>query len=296
MFNSGTNIIVAASSLAKNKSGPRVGSSGFVSESYNMPPPKYMGKELSVLFIPQRVIFTNFGFGTKLRIEEKIIIGILPIPPVNKNFNEEIDKLFTKIYSGDLYHQKWQDVIMNVYNWKCKPICFIVPHTNQKCLINGKDVIFIAWVKTVLKSRYMCAILSEVLSKNSNIFEKKFKLNISVIEILLRLSANAEKFDDKITILLKHYRKETIRTISWLNTINVQHNIATQVKRFKDIFTPRNGQKFDRKRGIETVGKIIFSPLFYKLHTYTKNTERKEVIEFMDNMAVVRAKSANLLL
>lgn len=296
MFNSGINVVVVASSLAKNKSGPRVGSSGFMSESYNMPLPRYMNKGLSVLFIPQRIIFTSFGFETKLRIEEKVIVGILPIPPTDKTSNEEINELFIKIYNSGLHHQKWQNAVMSIYNWKCKPICFVVPSTSPKRLVDGNDIIFKAWVKTVLKSNHICTILSNMLSKSPNIFEKKFRLNISIIETLLRISANAEKFDDRIDILLKHYRKETIRTISLLNTINVQHNIITQIKKFKEVFIPRDGRRFNRKRGIETIGKIIFSPLFYKLHIYAKTTKRKEVIEFMDNMAVVRAKSVNLLL
>lgn len=296
MFNSGINVIVVASSLTKDKSGPRVGSSGFMSESYNMPSPKYMDKGLSVLFVPQRIIFTNFGFETKLRMEEKVIISILPIPPTGKNSNEEIDKLFAKIHNGDLHHQKWQDAVMSIYSWKCKPICLVVPNINPERLTDGNDIIFKAWVKTVLKPNHMCAILSNVLSKNPDVFKKKFKFDISIIEALLRMSANAEKFDDKINTLLKHFRHETISTISWLNTINVQHNITTQIKKFKEVFIPRDGRRFNRRRGIETIGKIIFSPLFYRLHIYAKTTKRKEVIEFMDNMAVVRAKSVNLLL
>lgn len=295
MFNFGTNVVVRASSLTKGKSGPRVGSQGFMSSNYKMPSPKYINKGLSALFIPQRVIFTNFGFETKLRIEEKTIIGILPIPPIDKNSDKEIDRLFTET-CNNLHYQKWQKAVMSAYNWKCKPICFITPNTNPKQLLDKNSVIFTAWIKTVLKSGYMCSILSNMLSKNPNIFKKKFKLNLSIIEILLRMSANTETFDDKIDMLSKRYREETIHIISWLNTINIQHNIVTHMKKFKDILISRDGRKFSRKRGIETIGKIIFSPLFYKLCIYAKTTKKKEVIEFMNTMAVVRVKSANLLL
>ena len=295
MFNFGMNIVVAASSLTKNKTGPRIGSVGFVSGNYKLPSPKYIDKEFPALLIPQRVIFTNFGFETKLRVEEKVIIGILPIPAFNKSFNEETTRLFTEIH-GNLQHKRWQKIIMNIYNWKCKPICLVVPNIVPKQPIDKNNAIFIAWTKAVLKSGYVCNILSDMLSKNPNIFKKKFGLNISIIETLLRMSANTEKFNDKIDILLKRYKEETIHIISWLNTIIVQHNVAIQMKRFEDILIPRRGNRFNRKRGIETIGKIIFSPLFYKLCLYAKTTKRKEIIEFMDNMAVVRAKSVNLLL
>lgn len=295
MFNFGTNVVVRASSLVKEKSGPRVGSRGFMSGNYKMPSPKYINKELSVLFVPQRVVFTNFGFETKLRIEEKIIIGILPIPPTGKNSDKEIDKFFAET-CNNLHHQKWQKAVMNIYNWKCKPICFITPSKNPKQLLTEDSIIFTAWVKTVLRSGYMCNALSNMLSKNLNIFKKKFGLNLSIIEILLRMSANTETFDDKIDMLSERYRKETIYIISWLNTINAQHNITAQMKRFKDVLVSRDGRKFNRRRGIETIGKIIFSPLFYKLCIHAKTTKRKEVIEFMNDMAIVRAKSVNLLL
>lgn len=294
MFNFGTNIVVMASSLIKGKSGPRTGSQGFISGNYKMPSPKYINKGLSALFIPQRVLFTNFGFETKLRIEEKIIIGILPIPPTDKNSDKEVDKFFAET-CNNLHHQKWQEAVMNTYNWECKPICLVIPNKNPKQLFDENDIIFTAWIKAVLKSSYMRHILSDVLSRNPNIFRKKFKLNLPVIEMLLRISANTETFNDKVGILSKQYRKETIYIISWLNTINIQHNITIQMKKFKDILIPRNGHKFNRKRGVETVGKIIFSPLFYKLYIYIKTTKRKEVIKFMNDMAIVRAKSVSLL-
>jgi hypothetical protein len=157
-------------------------------------------------------------------------------------------------------------------------------------------MIFAAWVKAILKSGYMCSTLSNMLSKNPNIFRKKFKLNLSIIEMLLRMSANTETFNDKIDILSKRHKKETIYIISWLNTINIQHNITTHMKKFKDILIPKDGYKFSRKRGIEIIGKVIFSPLFHKLCIYAKTTKRKEVIKFMNDMAIIRAKSANLLL
>lgn len=294
MFNSGTNIVVVASSLAKDKFGPKVGSLGFALEERKMPSPIYINKE--ILLFPQRVIFTNFGFETKLRIEEKIIVGILPIPTANGNFDKEVDKLFAKICNNDLHHQKWQETIMNTYNWKCKPICFVVPNTNPKQIINGNDVIFTAWIKSVLKSNCIRNLLSETLSKNPNILKKKFRLNISIIEILLRMSANTEKFDNNVNVLLKRHRKEAIRVIKWMSVIDTQHNVITQMKLVKDILIPRNGCKFNRKRGIEIISGFIFSPLFHTLCIYVKKTKRKEVIEFMDNMAVVRAKSVNLLL
>jgi hypothetical protein len=295
MFNFGTNITVAASSLVKNKTGPRVGSLGFMSGNYKLPFPKYINKGFSTLFIPQKIVFTNFGFETKPRIEEKIVIGILPIPPTDKSSDKEIDKLFTET-CNNLHHQKWQKAVMNVYNWKCKPICLIIPNTNPEQLLNESNTMFIAWVKAVLKSSYMCNILDSVLSKNLSIFKKKFKLNPSIIEILLRMSANAEIFNNKIDALSKQHRREIIYTISWLNTLNIQHNIVTYMKEFKTALIPRNGQRFNRRRGIETVGKIIFSPLFYKLRIYAKTMKIKEVIEFMNTMDIVRAKSVNLLL
>ena len=295
MFNFGTNVVVRASSLTKGKSGPRVGSQGFISSNYKMPSPKYVNKGLSTLFIPQRIVFVNFGFETKLRIEEKVIIGILPIPPTDKKSDKEIDRFFAET-CNNLHHQKWQKTVMSIYNWKCKPICLIIPNTNPKQLLDENNIIFAAWIKTVLKSNYMCNILSNMLSRSSNIFRKKIKLNLPIIEILLRMSANTEMFNDKIDMLSEQYKEETIYIVSWLNTINIQHNVVTQMERFKNILVSRDGHKFSRKRGIETIGKIIFSPLFYKLCIYAKTTKRKEVIEFMNTMTVVRAKSANLLL
>ncbi|MEA3296172.1 MAG: hypothetical protein U9Q27_03490 [Patescibacteria group bacterium] len=295
MFNFGTNVIVLASSLTKNKSGPRIGSVGFTSGVRKLPPPVYTNK---MLLFPQRIIFTNFGFETKLRVEEKIVVGILPIPIVNKNYNDEVNKLFIKISNNYLQHEKWKKIVKNVYNWKCKPICFVVPNANSKQIINKNDTMFIAWLEAVLKSNQIRDMLSNILFKEYNILKKKFKLNIPIIELLLRIPSfnNIKKVNKEISILLKTCKKDTMQIIRWANTINIQHNVNIEMEKLKNVLIPKNGTKFNKEHAVKIISRFMFTPLFRMLCIYSESTKRKEVIEFMGNMDTVKAKSENLLL
>lgn len=305
MIDVGTNVIVVASSLSKGKTGPRIGSSGFtlgddLAFTYKGCPlyPKY-NKHLSTLFFPQKIIFTNFGFESKLRIEEKLVIGALPMPLPGKNFGKSLLHLINNLQHNCLRSKKWRETvnseIYTVFNWKNKPICLIVPNTHPKQIETGSIVLFRAWLKAMLKSKQTSNYIFNVPLNRSGIDTK-------TINTLMSLFINSSKFNEVSDTFLMEHRKSIINTITWLKTVNIQHKTNTQIKNIKGLLI---NKKLEKKSNMEIISRIIFNPIFDKFYMTMKETSNKletfhtvtmknKILILMNNMLAVKAELAKL--
>lgn len=315
MFNVGTRVIVIASSINSEKTGPRIGSSGFVCGNSlkcifqnDDLCPKY-NRSLSTLFFPQKIVFTNFGFETKLRIEEKLVVCALPMPlHSGKGFNSYLTYMLTDIIQSGLYNKKWRDAIEAEYGWCRKPICIVIPDICPKHIGSGDIILFKAWLKVMLKSSQISNCLFNL---PLNLLKEKinYKIDHKIVNTLVGMSVSQRKFDNVENSFLKQYQKDIIYTIVLLNTINnAQQKAVIQTKRINDMLI----QSRLKKRIIEILSNIIFSPIFDKLYndvkkrkkitTKNRNTKalteneatKDKIIALMNNMLTVKNELINL--
>jgi hypothetical protein len=313
MFNIGTKVVVVASSINSEKTGPRVGSSGFVHGNslkcafHNDDLcPKY-NRSLSTLFFPQKIIFTNFGFEEKLRIEEKLVVCVLPIPLHNgKGFTPYLTYRLTDIMQNGLHNKRWQNAVEAEYGWCHKPICIVIPDTYPKHIGNGDIILFRAWLKAMLKSRQISNCLFNL---SLNLLKEKvnYEINHKIVNTLVGMTASQCKFDNVKDEFLEQYRKDIIYTIVLLNTINnSQQKAIIQTKQISDMLIQSRFKTRFKKKAIEILSNIMFSPIFDKLYNNkkgitTKNkitTEdevaKKKIVALMEDMLIVKDKLINL--
>lgn len=284
MFNLGTNIVIVASSLVKGETGPRTGSFGFALESSNdnLRQSSVYNRSLSTLFSPEKIMFTSFGNDSKLRIEEKTVMCALPIPLYNSNFNKHLDKMLISIKHGGLYNKKWKDAVHYTFKRSSIPICIVIPNVRPVNLTDCDITIFKAWLKTILKAPRFSDHLFRTLSQFSYI-----KKNTNIINFLIKKRNNLEFFDDDDETLQK-FRKNIVRTVALLKTINVQHTFNKQKE---DINKALTGQKPNKEMYAKIFSNILFSPMFDELYN---NITRSDILVFMNNIAVLKSRLISL--
>lgn len=297
MFSAGTKVVVIASSISSEKTGPRVGSSGFVygnnlkcAFQNNDLCPKY-SRVLSTLFSPQRIIFTNFGFELKHRMEEKLVMCILPMSLHNRGFNTYLTYMLTDIIQNGLHNKKWQDAMEAMYNYHRRPICLVIPDTCPKPIKSTDIILFKAWLKAMLKSKQISNCLYDLSPKLLK------KIDLKIVDTLVGMSISQRRFNNVEDKFLEQYQKDIMYTIALLNTINnSQQRAIIQTRQISDILV-RSELK---RRTIEILSNITFSPIFNKLYDNTKKVTienevaKNRIIPLMNNMLTVKNKLINL--
>lgn len=292
MFDLGTNVVIAASSLTKGKAGPRTGSFGFAFENdieldrilhadSNLWPLPVYDEALSTLLLPKRIMFTNFGNDSKLRIEEKSVICALPVPLHNNNFNKCLDKMLINIKHGNLSDKKWKEAVHRIFKRNSIPVCVVIPNIKPIELVNCDIIIFRAWLKTILKAPQFSDHLFKTLSQFSYM-----KKETAMINFLIKKRNNL-KFSDNET--LRRFRKDIIHTVTLLKTINVQHTFNKQRKKINKILMR---QKYSKEVYAKIFSNTLFNPMFDKLYS---NMTKPDVLAFMNNMMTLKSRLIGLL-
>lgn len=180
MFDFGTKIVVLASSVGNNRTGPKYGSEGYIIATSTANYTDDTRITNALLLSSTDVLFTRYGFGKpRSSAERKEVLNVLPIirkPPQHEKdmtVLERLERAIKRFNKEDFKNDFWYNIKSNYCpNPDSTYVAMMVPaKVYGENLLACPDIEFKAWFESVILSYDMSGAITRATNK---VFKTKF--------------------------------------------------------------------------------------------------------------------------